>query len=68
MSELNLGNAFFCDLLQIYFRGEKNVALHVLLDINVINTSEFSKLSFLSQEFKYILNKPASKMSKKAKG
>lgn len=67
---LNLTKAMqiFVDLLQIYFRGKKNVALHVLLDTNVIITSEFNKLSFLSQEFKYILNEPASKKSKKAKG
>lgn len=58
----------FVDFLHIYFRGEKNVALYVLLDTNVIITSEFNKFSFLSQEFKYILNKPASQKSKKATG
>lgn len=54
--------SFATDLSQ-----RRNVAPHGILDIVLIITCEFNKLSFLSQEFKCILKKPFSKQSKKAK-
>ena len=54
--------SFAMDLSQ-----RRNVASHGILDIVLIITCEFNKLSFLSQEFKCILKQSSSKQSKKSK-